>query len=117
MTAISISRLQTFYGHLPPIDLLRAMIQEEFKGKIAAVSSFGAGSALLLSLIAEVDATTPIVFLDTKKHFPETLEYLEELRKLLRLENIHIVEPNHELQRASCLRTGCFEAKITLYVL
>lgn len=73
------------------------MVREEFAGKIALVSSFGAGSALLLSLVAEVDNTTPVLFLDTKKHFPETLDYVETIRKQLNLKNLQMLEPREDL--------------------
>jgi phosphoadenosine phosphosulfate reductase len=94
---ISLGRLQTFYGHLESHELLHMMIKEEFKNEIALVSSFGAGSALLLALVAEVDNTVPILFLDTEKHFPETLEYVETIRKELNLKNLQILKPRHDL--------------------
>jgi phosphoadenosine phosphosulfate reductase len=78
-------------------DLLFAMIKEEFAGKIAMVSSFGAGSALLLALVAEVDNNVPVLFLDTKKHFPETLEYVETLRNKLNLRNLQMLTPREDL--------------------
>ncbi len=93
----SLSRLQTFYGDMDASELLRVMITEEFAGKITLVSSFGSGSALLLSLVAEVDTDLPVLFLDTKKHFPETLEYVETLKKHLGLTNVKFLEPRVDL--------------------
>ena len=55
--------------------LLRALIQHAFCGRLAVVSSFGAESAVLLALIAEIDRGVPILFLDTGKLFGETLRY------------------------------------------
>jgi phosphoadenosine phosphosulfate reductase len=55
--------------------LLRALIQNEFCGRLAVVSSFGAESAVLLALIAEIDRGVPILFLDTGKLFGETLRF------------------------------------------
>jgi phosphoadenosine phosphosulfate reductase len=40
-----------------------------------SVSSFGAESAVLLHLIASIDPSVPVLFLETGKHFPETLAY------------------------------------------
>ncbi len=96
MTA-SLSRLQTFFGHLDARELLSAMIKDEFKGQIALVSSFGAGSALLLSLVAEVEKNTPVLFLETEKHFSETLEYVETIKKKLGLTNVIFLKPRQEL--------------------
>ena len=52
-----------------------ALIQHAFCRRLAVVSSFGAESAVLLALIAEIDRGVPILFLDTGKLFGETLRY------------------------------------------
>jgi len=96
MTA-SLTRLQSFYGALDTHSLLRVMIQEEFKDKITLVSSFGADSALLLSLVAEVDPNLPVLFLETRKHFKETLDYVEELRDLFGLTDLRMLTPDEKL--------------------
>lgn len=69
------------------IDLFRE------NGGIAAVSSFGADSAVLLHLVASVDTSLPILFLDTGQHFGETFEYRDQLTADLGLTNIVTVEP------------------------
>ena len=90
-------RLESFYGDMEPKLLLRTVIKEEFNNEIALFSSFGADSALLISLVAEIAPNTPILFLETEKHFAETLEYVEELRKLLGLTDIRFLKPQPEL--------------------
>ncbi len=90
-------RLESFYGGMDAKLLLRTVIKEEFKDEIALFSSFGADSALLISLVAEVDPSTPILFLETEKHFEETLQYVEELRKLLGLTDIRFLKPQPEM--------------------
>ncbi len=97
MSDISLSRLQMFYGSLDALPLLRVMIREEFKGKIGLVSSFGADAALLLSMVAEVDKATPVLFLETHKHFPETLNYARDLSAQLGLTNVHWLTPDKEM--------------------
>ncbi len=74
-------------------ELIAAAI-EEFRGRIALVSSFGAESAALLHLVASVDPKTPILFIDTQKHFVQTNAYREELTRRLRLENVRSVYPD-----------------------
>lgn len=91
------SRLQTYYGHLDAIPLLQAMLHDEFVGKIGLVSSFGSGSALLLSMVAEVDPKTPVMFLETEKHFPETLEYVENIKTKLGLLDVRILRPDPKI--------------------
>jgi phosphoadenosine phosphosulfate reductase len=97
MSQVSLSRLQAFYGELEAVPLLRAMIRNEFKGKIALISSFGADAALMLSLVADVDPTTPILFLETQKHFPETLDYARALTQQVGLTQVHWLTPDAHL--------------------
>ena len=78
---------------LPDRALLRAVITEAFAGRIAVVSSFGAESAIVLSLVAEIDPSVPVIFLDTKKHFPETLEYRDLLIDRFGLTDVRSVKP------------------------
>jgi len=82
------------YENAEPIDVLRGMILEEFPGKVALVSSFGAESAALLHLIAQVDPATPVVFLDTGKLFGETKRYRDQLVALLGLTGVRSVAPD-----------------------
>jgi phosphoadenosine phosphosulfate reductase len=74
--------------------LLDALIHDEFPGRIALVSSFGTESALLLSLIAEVERDLPVIFIDTEKMFAETLEYRDQLTRRLGLTNVRTVSPS-----------------------
>lgn len=90
-------RLETMYGAMQPKLLLHTAIKEEFRNEIALFSSFGADSALLISLVAEIDPSTPILFLETEKHFPETLEYVEQLKTRLGLTDIRFLHPQPEL--------------------
>jgi len=94
---ISLSRLQMFYGDLDALALLRVIIGDEFKDKTALISSFGADAALMLSLVAEVNPATPIFFLETQKHFPETLDYAKTLTSLLGLTQVHWLAPDPQL--------------------
>src|SRR5215467_9437921 len=93
VTESEVARLRRLYGHLAAQALLRAIIGQEFRGRVAAVSSFGAESAVILALIAEIDPATPIVFLDTGWHFPETIAYRDRLAGLLGLTNLRSVTP------------------------
>jgi len=85
--------LETLYGHLSPQDVIAHSLEEEFGG-ISAVSSFGADSAVLLHMIAEIDRHLPVIFLDTGKHFEETLDYRDALAADLGLTDLRIVTPD-----------------------
>jgi len=87
-------RLARAYGQLGGEALLRALIGRELAGEIAVVSSFGSESAIVLDMVARIDPATPVLFLDTGKHFPETLAYRDLLVAWLGLENVRSVLPD-----------------------
>ena len=94
-------RLNATYAGLDGSDLLAAMIRDEFPGRIAIVSSFGAEAAVILHMTAQVDPATPVIFLDTGKHFPETIAYRAELTAHLGLRDVRVIRPDAvELSRA-----------------
>jgi sulfate adenylyltransferase subunit 2 len=86
------------YGHLDGVELLRVILKEEMPGQIALVSSFGAESAVLLAMAAEVDPNVPVVFLDTGKLFGETITYRDRLAKTLGLTNVQTYKPDAEAE-------------------
>ncbi len=86
--------LKDAYGDLAGRDLLQVMIGDEFPGRIALSSSFGAEAAVLLDLVAQVDPATPVIFLDTGKLFEETYNYLAELKEHLGLLDIRTFTPD-----------------------
>lgn len=89
-----LASLTRSYGHLNGAALLRVMIEREFPGRIAVVSSFGSESAVILNLIAEIDPTTPVLFLDTRMHFTETLIYRDALAERLGLAEVRVIGPD-----------------------
>lgn len=76
--------------------ILRASILREWTDELTYVSSFGAESAVMLALIADVDPDLPIVFLETGMHFPQTLDYKQELIERLGLTNVRDIPPSEE---------------------
>ena len=85
--------LELRYGGLDGAALLDAAVNEIFPGRIAVVSSFGTESAVLLDLVAQVNRATPVIFLDTGKHFPETLAYRDALVARLGLTDVRSIAP------------------------
>ncbi len=83
-------------GGATPQKVLERLLDENFEGGIAAVSSFGTESAVLLHMIAEVDPRTPVLFLDTGMLFPETFAYRDELQEKLGLSDIRVFTPDVE---------------------
>ncbi len=66
------------------------------ENRLAVVSSFGTESAVLLHMVAEVDADIPIIFLDTGKLFAPTYGYQRRLSEHLGLRNVHTIRPEAE---------------------
>ena len=74
--------------------ILELALREEFAGKTAVVSSFGAESVVLLKLVADIDPNTPILFLNTGKLFGETLRYRDRLQDVLGLGDVRSLAPS-----------------------
>ncbi len=81
-------------GASPEAILARTL--EEYRGRIAVLSSFGSEAALGLKLIADIAPATPVLFLDTDRHFPQTLQYRDALIERLGLSHVEILEPDPE---------------------
>ena len=58
---------------------------QTYSGKILLTTSFGAQSAAFLHLATQTIKDLPLLFIDTGYHFPETLEFAQELTKKLNL--------------------------------
>ena len=76
-------------------DVLCAVSKHIPLERICLVSSFGIESGVLLKLAADLDKAFPVIFLDTQKLFPETLEYRDLLVKKLGLKNVKTIYPDY----------------------
>ena len=74
--------------------VLRAAIEDVFPFRVAALSSFGAESAVVLHMIAAIDPATPVIFLDSGQLFAQTLQYQRDLSDRLGLTNIRVQHPD-----------------------
>ena len=74
-------------------EILRAA-HEAFGGGLALVSSFGAESAALLHLASRTIPDVPVIFLETGKHFAQTLSHRRRLAQELGLTNVRDVTPD-----------------------
>jgi phosphoadenosine phosphosulfate reductase len=90
-------RLNNMFRGRDTVEMLTVLLQENMLGDAAIVSSFGAESAVLLHLIASIDPTVPVLFLETGKHFPETITYREELRERIGFTDLRNLTPDPAL--------------------
>jgi phosphoadenosine phosphosulfate reductase len=81
-----------FHG-LSAQQIVSRLLRGGAAGRVAVVSSFGAEAACLLKLVADKDPATPVIFLDTRKHFDETLHYVDDLMDQLGLTTLVRARP------------------------
>jgi phosphoadenosine phosphosulfate reductase len=86
-----VAALNARYRHHSATSVLEGALRDPDAGQLALVSSFGAESVALLHLVAMVDRKTPVLFIDTRLLFAETLTYQQEVAERLRLENLQII--------------------------
>ena len=64
--------------------------------RLALVSSFGAESAVLLHMAAQIKPDIPVLFLDTGMLFGQTLDYRKSLVALLGLTDVRDLRPQYQ---------------------
>ena len=90
-------RLNHMFRGRDTVEMLTLLLRENMLGDAAIVSSFGAESAVLLHLIGSIDKTVPVLFLETGKHFPETLAYRDTLAASIGLTDLRNITPDPAL--------------------
>lgn len=86
--ALQAARLQARFARSDASHVIAAALGA-FDNKLALVSSFGAESAVLLHMAAQIDPSIDVVFVDTGKMFGETKRYRDELSERLGLSNVY----------------------------
>ena len=74
-------------------EVIATAVRTVGRERLALVSSFGAESAALLEVVADVDPAIPVIFLDTGWLFEETLAYRDTLIATLGLRDVRSVKP------------------------
>jgi len=82
------------YRHHAAADVLAHALSDPMVGPVALVSSFGAESVVLLHMLSVADRSTPVLFVDTKMLFRETLEYQLEVAWKLGLTDVRRIRPD-----------------------
>ncbi len=84
---LGVEALNARYEGAAPEDILHAGLRL-YAGGIALVSSFGAESAVLLHMAAQINPHVPVLMIDTLMLFPQTLEYQHRLSADLGLTDV-----------------------------
>ncbi|QFS82218.1 Phosphoadenosine phosphosulfate reductase [Roseivivax sp. THAF40] len=95
-----VAALNARYRHHGATAVLRGALNDPEAGRIAMVSSFGAESVALLHLVAMVDRSTPVLFIDTRLLFAETLVYQQEVAERLGLRDVRILKTDADALQA-----------------
>jgi phosphoadenosine phosphosulfate reductase len=85
-----------------------AWVLENFGNRYAVASSFQ--DAVLVDLAIKADPGAEIIFLDTDYHFPETLAFVERLRKIWNL-NLTTTHPAIGREETPCGSAGCCQLR------
>ncbi|WP_295563749.1 phosphoadenylyl-sulfate reductase [uncultured Sphingomonas sp.] len=96
-TAADAAAMQIRFAGMPAPEMLRELLTGELAGRIASVSSYGAESAVLLHMVAQIDKDVPVIFTNTQKMFGETLAYRDELSERLGLTDLRVFRPDPRL--------------------
>jgi phosphoadenosine phosphosulfate reductase len=91
-----VARLNDRYRYHAAVSVLEHALGDPDVGRTALVSSFGAESVVLLHMIAVIDRTTPVLFIDTRMLFGETLAYQADVADRLGLTNIVTVRADQK---------------------
>jgi phosphoadenosine phosphosulfate reductase len=86
--------LERRYAGVAAPAMLRDLLAGPLNGRVAAVSSFGAESAVLLHMVAAIDPDLPVIFTNTQKMFGETLAYRDMLVERLGLTDLRVYRPD-----------------------
>ena len=86
-----VAALNARYRHHSATAVLEHALKDPELGQVALVSSFGAESVVLLHLVSVIAPETPVIFVDTRMLFQETLDYQRELAEKLPLCDIRTI--------------------------
>jgi phosphoadenosine phosphosulfate reductase len=86
-----VAALNARYKHHAATTVLELALKDHDLGQVALVSSFGAESVVLLHLVSVIAPETPVLFVDTRMLFQETLDYQRELAEKLHLCDVRTI--------------------------
>jgi phosphoadenosine phosphosulfate reductase len=89
-----VATLNARYRHHSATAVLEHALKDHDLGRVALVSSFGAESVVLLHLVSVIAPETPVLFVDTKMLFQETLDYQREVAEKLNLCDLRTIRAN-----------------------
>jgi phosphoadenosine phosphosulfate reductase len=96
LKAVDAARLSEKLADATATEIVAEALRVIGKDRLAVASSFGIESATLLKIVADVDPSIPVLFLNTGWLFPETLAYRDTLIERLGLTDVRTITPSAE---------------------
>lgn len=103
LTAEELAVVSRGFESAPASAVIRWAV-ESFGDSLVLAASFE--DIVLIDLVTKVAPAVEVVFLDTEAHFPETLSFVEDVRKRYRL-NLTVTKPGPEADAAPCGSAQC----------
>jgi len=92
--SVHVDALNVTFRDRPACAVLAQALGDARLGPVALASSFGADSIVLIHMVAQLDRTLPVLFLDTGQMFAETLRYQRRVAADLGLTDLRVVRPD-----------------------
>jgi phosphoadenosine phosphosulfate reductase len=97
---LNLADLNKRFQKVQPEEIIRWAVKE-FGARIAMTSSFQSESVVLLHVVSKIEASLPILFLETGWHFPETVEFKNQIVKQFGLKNVIDLKADPKKREAS----------------
>jgi phosphoadenosine phosphosulfate reductase len=104
---VELEEVSTRLDKADPVEIIEWAVSR-FPGQVALAASFQ--DAALLDMAVRVDPSIEVIFLDTEFHFPETLAYVERLRRRYNL-NLVVTHPEVAMDEFPCGSDRCCEVR------
>ena len=91
LTAARAHALAGKWRELADEALIASILDDAPVGRVAVVTSFGIESAVLLDMVARINQSVPVIFVNSGRLFPETLAYRDRLIEWLGLTDVRTV--------------------------
>ena len=94
LKAVDAARLSEKLAEATPAEIVAEALRTVGMDRLAVASSFGIESATLLKIVADVEPSIPVLFLDTGWLFPETITYRDTMIARLGLSDVRTITPS-----------------------
>lgn len=99
--SVNFDKFYSDYSNLGAVDLIKSAVKEVGAKKVALLCAFNSEDVVICKWLSDFAPDVPVLFLDTKKHFPDTLRYADDILGRLNLTDVRTLEPDENLIKNS----------------